>query len=81
MRGGQATTFQHSPSVSRVWSLTAAATTMRVLHRHSRPTALKARYRNLEDHYQRKAAKYWDEFYKRHQNKVTVLNEENKKFL
>ncbi|KAF3450572.1 hypothetical protein FNV43_RR06661 [Rhamnella rubrinervis] len=71
MRGGQYPTVPHSPSISHVPSFTASITTIRRLHRHSHPTALKARCYSLalEDHYQKKATKYWDEFYKRHQNK------------
>ncbi|KAK0596562.1 hypothetical protein LWI29_016801 [Acer saccharum] len=43
-------------------------------HRHSHPTvvvgAQQRKCQSLEEHYQRKATKYWNDFYKRHNNKV-----------
>ncbi|KAK1578617.1 hypothetical protein Q3G72_031721 [Acer saccharum] len=42
-------------------------------HRHSHPTvvvgAQQRKCQSLEEHYQRKATKYWNDFYKRHNNK------------
>ncbi|XP_031251898.1 uncharacterized methyltransferase C3H7.11-like isoform X2 [Pistacia vera] len=47
-------------------------TTVSRLHRRFRPTVVHSQLhkcQSLEEHYQRKAKKYWDSFYKRHQNK------------
>nr|XP_048323598.1 uncharacterized methyltransferase C3H7.11-like isoform X8 [Ziziphus jujuba var. spinosa] len=65
MRSAEAATIPHSSTLS------ASITTVRQLHRHSHPTAPRARRHKLvlEDHYQKKATKYWDAFYKRHKNK------------
>ncbi|TXG68468.1 hypothetical protein EZV62_003403 [Acer yangbiense] len=46
-------------------------------HRHSHPTvvvgAQQRKCQSLEEHYQRQATKYWNDFYKRHNNKVDAL--------
>ncbi|KAH9713458.1 methyltransferase 12 domain-containing protein [Citrus sinensis] len=44
-------------------------TTVQRRHRHSLPAAIQPQNYPLEEHYQRKAKKYWDGFYKRHKNK------------
>lgn len=69
MRSAEAATIPHSSTLS------ASITTVRQLHRHSHPTAPRARRHKLvlEDHYQKKATKYWDAFYKRHKNKVSLF--------
>ncbi|XP_044485906.1 uncharacterized methyltransferase C3H7.11-like isoform X1 [Mangifera indica] len=63
MRGVSSLGFSHSFSF---------ITTVRLLHRRSHPTVVHSQLRecqSLEEQYQKKAKKYWDSFYKRHQNK------------
>lgn len=52
-------------------SLISSITTVQRRHRHSLPAAIQPQNYPLEEHYQRKAKKYWDGFYKRHKNKVS----------
>ncbi|KAL5579432.1 hypothetical protein UlMin_011874 [Ulmus minor] len=63
---------QPSPSSSLCPKATVAIAAVRRPHRRSHPTALKALDHKLPSHgerYQKNAIKYWDNFYKRHQNK------------
>ncbi|PON47087.1 Methyltransferase-like [Parasponia andersonii] len=73
MRATQAPTIPVPPSYSHLHKPTASITTVGRSRRHSHPTALKyldhKRGSHSEDHYQRNATKYWDNFYKRHQDK------------
>lgn len=67
MRGVSSLGFSHSFSF---------ITTVRLLHRRSHPTVVHSQLRecqSLEEQYQKKAKKYWDSFYKRHQNKVSLF--------
>ncbi|KAL5757441.1 hypothetical protein ACOSP7_020052 [Xanthoceras sorbifolium] len=63
------------PTHSRMPSLinnSISAIHSRHRHRQSHSTVVGTQHRkcqSLEEHYQRKATKYWDDFYKRHQNK------------
>ncbi|KAM6585330.1 hypothetical protein CsatB_012332 [Cannabis sativa] len=66
MRATVAPTIVLSPPFSNL------ITTVTRSQTHTYPTALKCLNHNkvsLEDHYQRNATKYWDNFYKRHQDK------------
>ncbi|XP_062087736.1 tRNA N(3)-methylcytidine methyltransferase trm141-like [Humulus lupulus] len=72
MRATLAPTTVLSPLHSNFPKLTPLITTVNRSRRHTYPNALKCLDHKKvcpEDHYQRNATKYWDNFYKRHQDK------------
>ncbi|TXG68476.1 hypothetical protein EZV62_003411 [Acer yangbiense] len=63
------------PTHSRLLSLiNNSIAAVQIRHRHSHPTVVvgaqqRSKCPSLEERYQRKATKYWNDFYKRHNNK------------
>ncbi|TXG68486.1 hypothetical protein EZV62_003421 [Acer yangbiense] len=63
------------PTQSRLLSLiNNSIAAVQIRHRHSHPTVVvgaqqRSKCPSLEERYQRKATKYWNDFYKRHNNK------------
>lgn len=63
------------PSYSRLMPSILFTSTSRQYRRHFHPTVIEAgsKYRKLDEYYQKNSCKFWDNFYKRHKNKVFTV--------
>ncbi|XVF74366.1 hypothetical protein PTKIN_Ptkin13bG0104800 [Pterospermum kingtungense] len=59
------------PNYSRLLPSIYLTSNVRRFRRHFHPTVIQAgrKYLNLDEYYQKNSTKFWDNFYKRHQNK------------